>query len=130
MYSCRRSSKSNLKTYSQRLDQLEKSLQPSACDALDALVNDADGVKPLLNKIRNINQSLRAKDIQKNVDACLTLAECFLQFESCYAELGLSENATEYYATWVKKATLGQLKQFPSRWKRYLHLLAFIKHEY
>ncbi len=112
------------------LDQLEKSLQPSACDALDALVNDADGVKPLLNKIRNINQSLRAKDIQKNVDACLTLAECFLQFESCYAELGLSENATEYYATWVKKATLGQLKQFPSRWKRYLHLLAFIKHEY
>ena len=49
------------------LDQLEKSLQPSACDALDALVNDADGVKPLLNKIRIINQSLRAKDIQKNV---------------------------------------------------------------
>lgn len=112
------------------LDQLENSLQPSACDALDSLIADADGIRPLLSKIKTINQSLRAKDIQKNVDACLTLAQHILQFESCYTGLGLSENATEYYATWVKKATLAQLKQFPNRWKRYLHLLAFIKHEY
>ena len=112
------------------LNQLENSLQPSACDVLDALVSDAKGAKPLLSKTKFINQSLRANDIQKNVDTCLAFAECFSQFESCYTELDLGENATEYYATWVKKAPLGQLKQFPNRWKRYLHLLAYIKHEY
>lgn len=112
------------------LNQLENSLQPAACDALDALLTDPGGLRPLLSEIRIINQSSRAMDIQQNVDACLTYAHCFAQFESCYADLGISENATEYYAAWVKKATLGQLKQFPNRWKRYLHLLAFIKHEY
>lgn len=113
-----------------RTTKLENSLQPSACDALDALLTDPDGLAPQLREIKTINQSLRAKDIQNNVDACQTYARCFAQFELCYASLGISENATEYYATWVKKATLGQLKQFPNRWKRYLHLLAFIKHEY
>ena len=112
------------------LSQLESSLQPCACDALDILLSNPDGLTPQLGEIKTINQSLRAKDIQNNVDACLTYAQCFAQFELCYAALGISENATEYYATWVKKATLGQLKQFPNRWKRYLHLLAFIKHEY
>jgi TnpA family transposase len=112
------------------LNQLENSLQPPACDSLDALLSDPGGLIPPLTEIKSVNQSLRASDIQKNVDACWTYAHCFTQLESCYAQLSISENATEYYATWVKKATLGQLNQFPNRWKRYLHLLAFIKHEY
>lgn len=112
------------------LNQLESHLQPFACDALDVLLSNSNGQRPLLREIKAINQSLRAKDIQQNIDACLTYAQCFAQFESVFTELGISENATEYYATWVKKATLDQLRQFPNRWKRYLYLLAFIKHEY
>lgn len=112
------------------LTQLENNLHPSACDALDSLLSEPIGLRPLLGDIKTINQSLRAKDIQRNVDSCRTYAECFAQFDSCYTELAISEKATEYYATWVKKATLGQLKQFPNRWKRYLYLLAFIKHQY
>jgi len=112
------------------LNQLEKSLDQAACDSLDALLFSPDGLRPVLSEFKLVNQSLRARDIQQNVDSCLTLARYFIQFDACYRALGISENATQYYATWVKKATLGQLKQFPNRYKRYLYLLAFIKHEY
>ena len=112
------------------LNQLEGSLNSTSCDSLDSLLLSSDGLRPVLSDIKLINQSLRAKDIQRNVDACQTYAQYFQQFEASYTALEISENATEYYATWVKKATLGQLKQFPNRFKRYLYLLAFIKHEY
>jgi TnpA family transposase len=112
------------------LTQLENSLQPPACEALDALLESPDGLPVLLSEIKTISQSLRVKDIKKNVVSCLVFADYFAQFESVYTELDLSEKATEYYATWVHKASISQFKQFPNRWKRYLHLLAFIKYQY
>jgi len=112
------------------LDQLEKSLDPTACDSLDALLISPGGLRPALSNIKLINQSLRTKDIQQNVNDCLTYARYFDQFDKSYTALDISESTTEYYASWVKKATLGQLVQFPNRYKRYLYLLAFIKREY
>ncbi|MEO8402257.1 MAG: hypothetical protein ABI597_10785, partial [Gammaproteobacteria bacterium] len=45
-------------------------------------------------------------------------------------ELNLSPNSTTYYATWVKKAKLSQLKQIPDKLRLYLHLIAFIQHQF
>ncbi len=107
------------------------SLQAAERAALDALMtNPHDHWRPLLSEIKHVNQSLRAQNIQQNVNACQTLASYFCQFQSVFETLELSDQATEYYSTWVLKAKLTQLKQFPDPQKRYLHLLAFIKHQY
>ncbi len=113
------------------LSNLELTLQDSERTALDALMKSPDDHwRPLLSEIKQINQSLRAQDIQQNVDACQTLETYFGQFLSVFDALDLDDQATKYYATWVKKAKLSQLKQFPNPQKRYLYLLAFIKHQY
>lgn len=112
------------------LEQLENGLEPGDCEALDAMLEATDGLPALLGEAKTISQSRQTKGIKKNVKSCLAFGRYFAQFESAYTLLDLPERATEYYATWVKKATLAQLKQFPNRWKRYLHLLAFIKHQY
>ena len=112
------------------LTQLETSLLSDDCNALDALLESTEESPALLSEIKPINQSLQPKDIRKNVDSCRVFADQFTQFEDTYRNLKMHEKATEYYATWVEKASTGQLKQFPNRWKRYLHLLAFIHHQY
>jgi TnpA family transposase len=112
------------------LEQLLNGLEPSDCEVLDTLLESVDGLPALLGEIKTISQSLQVKEIKKSVDSCLIFGKYGAQFESAYTLLNLPEKATEYYATWLKKATMAQLKQFPSRWKRYLHLLSFIKHQY
>lgn len=44
--------------------------------------------------------------------------------------LQLSFSSSEYYATWVKKAKLSQLLQMPDKSKLFLHLAAFIQHQF
>jgi TnpA family transposase len=113
------------------LSDLESTLQASERTGLDELMaNTDDHWRPLISEIKQVNQSLRAQDIQQNVEACQVLEGYFTQFLSVFDALELGDQATEYYATWVKKAKLSQLKQFPNPQKRYLHLLAFIKHQY
>ena len=41
--------------------------------------------------------------------------------------LNLSPKTVTYYATWVKKAKLSQLKQIHEQHKIYLHLIAFVQ---
>ena len=112
------------------LSQLEKNLQPSDCETLDALLESNDELPALLTEIKSINQSLQPKDIKRNVQACRVFSDYFTLFEAAYSELNVHDKATEHYATWVQKATITQLKTFPNCYKRYLHLLAFIKHQY
>ena len=48
-----------------------------------------------------------------------------------FKALPLNDQATEYYATWFYKADYQQqLSQFSNPTKAYLHLLAFIKHQF
>jgi TnpA family transposase len=112
------------------LSHLEKTLSPNDCDALDYLLESTEELPALLGEIKTISQSLQPKDIKKSVDACRVFSEYFTQFETAYKNLNVHEKATEHYATWVQKATITQLKTFPSRWKRYLHVLAFIQYQY
>ena len=113
------------------LSTLGSNLREDERAALDALIaNPKDHWHPLLSEIKHINQSLRAQDIQRNVRACQTIKDYFVQFHTIFDTLQLGAQATEHYATWVKKAKLTQLKQFPNHQKRHLYLLAFIKHQY
>lgn len=113
------------------LSTLASELREDERSSLDVLLaNPKAHWLPLLGQIKQVNQSLRAKDIQQNVNASRTLRDYFGQFRSISDVLDLNQQATEFYAAWVQKATLTQVKQFPNPEKRYLHLLAFIKHQY
>lgn len=113
------------------LSDIEQGLQAAERDGLDLLLeHPKEHCRPLLGEIKHVNQSLRANDILKNVNASATLSDYFHWFQSILSTLELSDQAAEYYATWTQKATLTQLKQFPNPNKRYLHLLSFIKHQY
>ena len=54
----------------------------------------------------------------------------FGEFELIYKELALSDQATEYFAIWVQKAESFQINSFSNKYKLYLYLLAYIKHQY
>lgn len=111
------------------LDQIEAALSPDDCDTLDAVLSASDGLFSPLHQAKEITQSVRVGDIRQSALQCQQALDDFRRFEPCIAALGLSEAATEYYATWVMKATRDQLSSFPSRYKRYLYLLAFIHHQ-
>ena len=85
--------------------------------------------RPPITLIKQINQSLRPSDIQENVEAFKIFQEYYDEFRPLIEELKLSDQATEYFATWVQKSSVSQLNQFPNMNKLYLHLLYYIKHQ-
>jgi len=86
--------------------------------------------RPPITLIKQVNQSLRPSDIQENIESFKMFKEYFNVFKPFLNELQLSDAATEYFATWVQKATAFQLNQFPNKNKLYLHLLCYIKHQF
>lgn len=86
--------------------------------------------RPPITLIKQVNQSLRPSDIQENTEAFKIFKEYFNMFKPILNELQLSDSATEYFATWVQKATAFQINQFPNKNKLYLHLLCYIKHQF
>lgn len=86
--------------------------------------------RPLITLIKQVNQSLRPLDIQENVEAFKIFRDSFYEFLPIIKELNLSDQATEYFATWVQKSTAFQLNQFTNKNKLYLHLLSYIKHNF
>jgi hypothetical protein len=86
--------------------------------------------KPTITLLRHVNQSLRPSDIKENVEVFELVKQHFYQLKNLIEHLPLSDNATEYFATWVKKARTFQLNSFVNRHKAYLYLLAYLKHHY
>lgn len=86
--------------------------------------------RPQITLIKNINQGLRPMDIQDNIDAFNIFKEYFNEFKEVIDALKLSDQATEYFATWVQKAKTSQLNSFSDKNKLYLYLLCYIKHQF
>ena len=86
--------------------------------------------RPPITQLKQINQSLRPSDIQENVKLFILIKSYFDKFQSIYEKLDLSDQATEYFAIWVQKAESFQINSFTNKYKLYLHLLAYIKHQY
>ena len=82
-----------------------------------------------LADFRSINQSLKPKAIQASVVLYQHLAEVFVQLIPCLNALKLSPQTCEYYAVWVKKAKLSQIKNIVEDERRYLHLISFVQHQ-
>ena len=86
--------------------------------------------RPPITLIKNINQGLRPMDIQENIDAFNIFKAYFHEFKEVINTLQLSDQATEYFATWVQKAKTSQLNSFSDKNKLYLYLLCYIKHQF
>jgi hypothetical protein len=83
-----------------------------------------------LTQLKRIDQSLKAGNIRHSMKTLALFRDHFLLLAHAMDELPLSDKATDCYATWLALADHQQLSQFPNRFKAYLHLLAFIKHQF
>ena len=86
--------------------------------------------RPIITTLKKVNHSLQPLDINDNVEALDIIKGYFYQFKDVICQLSLSDQATEYFAIWINKATTFQLSNFADKNKLYLHLLAYIKHQY
>lgn len=86
--------------------------------------------RPSITGLRHIDQSVSPLDIKSSVEAFETIKKFHVSFTSVMGSLDLSDQATEYYATWVQKAVTFQLTSFADPVKAYLYILAYIKHQY
>lgn len=116
------------------LATLKSSLDLKARRKLDAMLFSKDNAssrsKHPITSLKTISQSLKAGEISRSVAYTELFRDYFRDFSTCIEGISLSDQATEYYTTWLHKANAQQLSQFSDRNKAYLHLLAFIKHQF
>jgi TnpA family transposase len=113
------------------LSKVESSLTKDQKKALQVLLAvPKKNTSGTLNRYKSINQSTQPKGIQASLND-------FGQFEKLakpifpFLEvLSLTPQCCQYYATWVKKAKLSQIKQFSDENKLYVRLAAFLQHQY
>lgn len=113
------------------LTKINKKLRENDKKLLDTMLYEDDlSNSTLLNQLKTINQSTKPKAIQASLALFDTVKDYFLKLKPVIDSLNLSPNGSSYYATWMQKAKLSQLKQFPEKEKLYLHMLAFIQHQF
>ena len=100
----------------QSLKKIEINITEEHKEVLDALLdkNDNKGVyaRNLVARLKNINQSLRPKNIKQSIRGFLIIKNLFKELESLIKLLDLPPEATKYYAVWVIKARIEQLSTF------------------
>ncbi len=94
------------------------------------LLNSEMKYESKLTRYKTINQSLQPKAIQASIKTFEQISDLIIPLMPLIKPLSLTQQSCEYYATWVKKAKLSQLKQFADVRKLYLHLIAFLQHQY
>ncbi|KZY30270.1 hypothetical protein A3729_10845 [Oleiphilus sp. HI0043] len=116
-----------------QIADLRKAIQPSHSDLLDSLltpISAGSRTTTLLASYKNIDQSMRPKDIKQSVKDMVVFNEMFDQLTDVYDVIDLKDKATRYYAEWVRKTDIQQLTQLTDQENIYLHLLGFVKHNY
>ncbi len=116
------------------LSIIDDKLTEKQQSSISALLKPKDANTPLarpeITLLRNINQSLSPGDIQRNVLAFEKVEKLHLEYQPLTNSLELTDRATEYFALWVQKAKTFQLTNFSKPNKAYLHLFAYLKHQY
>jgi len=118
--------------YEERLLSIvETNLTKENRNSLDnLLLANKEKSKGDLSQLKVINQSVKPKAIQASINLFQSASELFHSLLPVIEALSLTTSSCEYYATWVKKAKLSQIKQFPDKNKSHLHLSAFIQDQH
>ncbi|MBW8308281.1 MAG: Tn3 family transposase [Candidatus Paracaedibacteraceae bacterium] len=96
----------------------------------DLLTIEKEQTLGFLGQLKIINQSIKPKAVQASARLFQKVSDYFNVLFRLIDSLKLSEHNCTYYATWVKKAKLSQLKQFSNKERTYLHLIAFFQHQF
>jgi TnpA family transposase len=124
-------SKHYLAYESKLLSIVQHNLKPKDRKELEDLLIVEKGQNPgLLGQLKIINQSIKPKAIQASTHLFQRVRDYFNDLLPLIDVLKLSAHNCTYYATWVKKAKLSQLKQFPNKERTYLHLVAFFQNQF
>jgi len=121
--------------YEERLLQiLKRDLNTEQNKSLQALFNPVDSdcplARPPITGLKAISQSVKPGEIQKNIETFNQVKSYHFGFSTLTQNLQLTDQATEYFATWVQKAQTFQLTSFSNPHKAYLHMLAYLKHQF
>jgi len=108
--------------------KVEKQLTSDNKTLLENLILENNST--ILNQFKLLSQSTKPKAIQASLEVFNQIKNYFLSMHPIIEALNLSTISSTYYAKWVNKAQCSQLKQFPTRSKLYLHLLAFIQYQF
>ncbi len=83
-----------------------------------------------LTLLKKINHSTKPGKIKESIDDFIVIQTLYQQINPIINELILPVKAIKYYAMWTTKADATKLLQFSNPYKRYLHLISFIAHQY
>lgn len=109
---------------------LTTTVNRTAQQRLDELLDYNGKDSHPITTLKTINQSLKPRELSQSVALTKKIAEHYTLLEPVINTLSLTDQAIEYYATWVQKARTNQLTDLADRYKSYLHLLAYFKHQY
>lgn len=113
-----------------KLHVIKKHLTKQQKEVIKTLLVVKDGQQNLIKQLKYVNQSVKPKAIQASINLFMVLKNYFMILLAIIKTLNLSPNTIAYYAAWVKKAKLSQLKQFPQQNKIDLYVIAFIQHQF
>lgn len=94
------------------------------------LLIDTHTTPPVISEWKYVNQRLQVKPIQIEIERFSQIKVCFYTLLPLLEKLNLPSSGSEYYATWVHKAKISQLRQMPEKTKLYLYLSAFVQHQF
>jgi TnpA family transposase len=123
------------KTQSECLAKLRECLSDDEVEELEYLIRadtSTTGIRGRapISQLKRLNHSMKVSAIRETVKALSKFKNYHSLFKDTLSELALSDKATDFYATWLSKADHQQLMQFKDRYNVYLHMLAFVKHQY
>jgi hypothetical protein len=87
------------------VEKLAKTLTAAHHEKLKELLSPS---KPF-TLLKKISQSVRPMDVKESVEEFKIFSEYFYEFKKPMDALNLSDQATEYFGTWVQKAPISQL---------------------
>jgi hypothetical protein len=113
------------------LTKVKTALTNEQITSLDNLLAiSKNGTSGMLNRYKFIGQSTQPKGIQASLNIFNQIEKLVKPLLPIIQELSLTTQCCQYYATWVKKAKLSQLKQFSDENKMHVRLIAFLQHQY
>lgn len=119
-----------LKQEVRTLKIVKQNLPKTLCLDLDTLLITNKNTKQTpIRSFKVVNQSMKPKAIQASLTIFNQIKSHFEQVQSTLNALSLHQDCIRYYATWIRKAKLSQLQQFPDKNNIYLYLMSFIKHQ-
>lgn len=98
-------------------------------EKLEALLSTDESNLSMIAALKTISHSRRPKAIEASVEKFLILQNLYQEMLPLIEALNLHTDTIRHYATWIRKASLHQIRQLQTK-KRYLYLLCFVIHQY